>query len=487
MQYVIGLDLGTTRTKAVAISPGGDLIAQKSVGYPLEQEDKGTVQDPEKVWRAVIQCLGGIRQVAGEEALAIGASGAMHSLLPINESGNPLMRAVTWADTRSAPWAQKLRDDESNAGLYRSTGCPLRYPYYPARLRWLKEYRLAVFRRAHSFLNIKDWIVGKLTGEAVTDCALASTTGLLNVYTGDWHPPALKAAGVSAARLPPIKPPEQAFNLQETIASNLGFLTPPVLVAGSSDGALANLGAGALDPGDVVLTLGTSAAIRATLGEPYLDPGERIWCYFAASNLWIAGVAINNAGLALEWVQRTFFPEKECPQRFAPLMAEANEVSPGAEGLLFVPHLTGERSPYWRTEPHGIMIGLSLGHTRGHIVRAAMEGVAFSLAALWEVLQPGLPSARGSIHLTGGVTNAPLWMQILADVLGAPLKPVKVADASALGAAAVAGNQIWGGGISKYLPRTTQNEIVTPDKERYSFYKGLREKYQEVYKRFTSF
>ena len=290
-------------------------------------------------------------------------------------------------------------------------------------------------RRARRYVALKDWALHALTGIWATDMGLASTTGLLDITGRTWDPEALRAARVAPEVLPELVASDAVVGgLTAEAAAATGLPAGLPVVAGGSDGGMANLGTGISAPGQAVVSVGTSGAIRQIRDRPWLDPDERTWCYVLDEGRWFIGGAINNGGLALAWIRATVYSELAPADGFNRLAAEAAAVAAGADGLFVLPYFTGERSPSWKPNDPASVYGLRLEHGRGHLARAAMEGVAHCLADVWQILPP--PAATGEItRLTGGITQTPVWAQILADVIGVPLMALDTADASATGAA----------------------------------------------------
>ena len=481
---VIGLDLGTTRCKAVAVARTGEVAASATSSYPLHSPEPGWAeQSALDVWQGAAAALQQLcRQVPAEQLGAISLSGAMHSLLPVDAAGEPLALALTWADQRAAPQAQAIRREADAQALYQRTGCPLQAIYHPAKLRWWHETQPDVARRAAYFVTIKDWVLWRLAGVWTTDQGLASTTGLLDIHQLRWDAQALALAGITANQLPELKPPAQAAGAvtgQAAAATGLPAGLP--VVAGTSDGGAANLGSGAVRAGQSVITIGTSGAVRRVVAQPLLDGAARTWCYVLVEGRWFAGGAINNAGLALQWVRERFYPDVPGDAGYQRLLADAAEVPPGAEGVTFLPYLSGERSPYWNPAARALISGLSLAHSRAHVARAVLEGVAYCLADVWQVLNTGEPI--GEVRLTGNVTHDPLWAQIVADVLGVPLLADEAADASALGAARLghlALGQITG---LDDLASAASGRSYEPDPARHALYESGHAVFQELYRK----
>lgn len=489
---MIGLDLGTTNSKAVALDAGGRQLASASSDYRLYSPRSGWAeQQAEEVWQGVLAALKSLagKLPKGTEVAGLCLSGAMHSSLPVDAAGSPLAPALTWADQRAAPQAEALRQRCDAQALYQRTGCPLVSIYHPAKLRWWQEQAPEIARRAQRFVLIKDWVLFRLTGEWATDFSITSATGLLDIRRLEWDAEALDLAGVSAAQLPPLVSPGCLLGeLLPQVVQACGLPPGLKVIAGAGDGGLANLGSGAAAPGQSVITVGTSGAVRRVVDRPLLDPQQRTWCYLLAEQRWFAGGAINNGGLAVQWVRERFYPELSGADGYTRLFADAAAVSPGAGGVLLVPYFSGERSPHWDAQARALLVGLGLEHSRAHIGRAALEGVAFCLADVWEALQgdnqPAEQVLRALpvVHLTGGITRSPLWVHILADVLGVRLAPVEAADASAVGAAML-GQWALGqaGSLEELAQRVLPGPLVEPDMERHAAYVEQHQKWQGLY------
>ncbi|MDX1665227.1 MAG: gluconokinase [Candidatus Promineifilaceae bacterium] len=440
MTFVIGLDLGTTSCKALALDVEGAVLAQASAGYELRTGVLGqAVQEPEKIWtvvRGVLQELG--EQLDLQMAAGLCLGGAMHSVLPVAADGRPLAPAMTWADSRAAPQAAAIRALADEQSLYERTGCPVQSPYHPARLRWWRMNGAPP--ETALYVGLKEWALHRLSGVWAYDWTMASTSGLLDIRRREWDEEALGLGHVTASELPPlVAPHEQVGVVTAAAARETGLPQGLPVIAGSHDGGLANLGVGADEPGEVAITVGTSGAIRMVVDVPWLDRQARTWCYLIADGWWLAGGAINNGGLAAQWVREQFYREAgdHWRERMERLVAEAASVPPGAEGVLMLPYLAGERTPHWDAQGRATLHGLDLHHSRAHVARAVLEGVAFCLRDVWLVLEEGLqlPGERRPLRISGGVTASETWVQIIADVLGRPLLTIKEADASTIGAA----------------------------------------------------
>jgi gluconokinase len=459
-KLVIGLDLGTTNCKAVALAENGQIIATTSANYPLYAPQAGWAeQDVEEIKNGAINALHQLTQkVAANDIQGLCFSGAMHSVQLLDDRDHPIGRALTWADQRAAPVVDELRKKADNHTVYQRSGCPLVSIYFPAKLGWVHKNLHGGF---HKVVAIKEYVQHQFTGAWATDWSTASATGLMDIRQHAWAPDLLSLAGISTAQLPPLIPSDRVSGkLTAAVAQAAGLPEGMPVVIGGSDGGMAMLGAG----GSTVITVGTSGAIRRVVPQPLLDPQARTWCYVMDQDHWLAGGAINNGGLVAQWVREKFYPQES----FELMLQEAAAVPAGSGGVVFLPYLSGERSPHWNPWERAIISGIGLEHSRGHIARAALEGVAFCLAEVWEIVK-GAESAR----LTGGITRARLWSQILCDVLGVPLELMEAADASAVGAARL-GWQALGQAMP---PLPAPDVTLTPDAR-------LHETYHKCYQDF---
>jgi gluconokinase len=440
---LVGVDLGTSAVKVLACTIDGKTVAERAADYPLSTPRPGYVeQDAEVVYRAAMKALQDVLEevrLRGDEAAAIGISAAMHGVLPVDAQGEPCGPLITWMDRRSASIADAWRADGTAAELYRRTGAPV-HPMLPScKLRWLAENDRDTFERAARFVSLKELLVYRWTGEWLVDWGIASATGLFNVDGRGWDGYALDEAGIDASRLSEPAPPSTALRgFRPGVATTLGLTNQSALVLASSDGALANLGVGAVAPDEVALTLGTSGAVRVVVDEPALDEGARTFCYAFDDARYIAGGPTSSAGAVLNKIHALFAPEVDATERFSLASRLAEAVPIGANGLTVLPLLSGERAPYWMADLRGAFVGLDIAHTRADVFRASFEGVVCAVASVYDVLRQRLGDAR-VVRLSGGLTHAPIVRQLVADIFGCTAIALDQEEASAFGAAAMAG------------------------------------------------
>lgn len=441
---MIGIDIGTTSTKSVLFRENGEVVATAHEGYPLYTPTPAVAeQDPELIFAAVVSTVKQAVAAAGIEAGAVllaSFSSAMHSVIPIDAAGRPLMHCLTWADNRSEGWAVKLKNDMNGHALYRRTGTPI-HPMSPiTKLMWLRHDMPELFKRAWKFVSIKEFVFGKLFGEYVIDHSIASATGMFNLERLDWDAEALDIAGVGPERLSALVPTTHVMRgMKPEYAEAMGLLPETPFVVGASDGVLSNLGVNAIEPGVVAVTIGTSGAVRTVVDKPVTDPKGRYFCYALTADKWVIGGAVNNGGVIFRWLKDELgAAEIEAARRLGQdpydlLTQIMGQVRPGSAGLLFHPYLTGERAPLWNADARGSFFGLTLHHGREHMIRAVLEGINYNLYAVLKALEETTGRPR-RIHATGGFARSELWRQMMADVFDREVVIPESFESSCLGA-----------------------------------------------------
>lgn len=439
---LLGIDLGTSSVKALLLNLDGSVISEASSSYRVQSPRSGWAQtNPVDWWSAVAIAVRKVvqeRYSSGEAASsayqvqAIALSGQMHGVVLVNGSGQPLYPAILWADTRSTQMLNAY--DSLNVDMRKRLGNPIAAGMAGSTLLWLREHEPTVYAQARWVLQPKDWLRLQLTGNVATEPSDASGTLLYDVVSDDWAWDVLAALNLRSDWLPTIVASSAiAGYLTPAASEHLGLPVGLPVIAGAADTAAAALGNGLVEPGLVQLTVGTAAQIITIRSQPVLDPHGCTHLYRAAlPNQWYSLAAMQNAGLALEWVRNML------GLSWQQVYSEAFAVAAGCEGLTFLPYLTGERTPHLDPEARGAWVGLGLYHTRAHLMRAALEGVAFSLKQGLEALE-ATGVAVTELRLAGGGTLEMAWQQLLADVLRVPLYTTTVAAASARGAALLAG------------------------------------------------
>ena len=444
-RYVIGIDIGTTSTKAVLFTVKGETVCKYAVGYPLYAPTNGAAeQDPEEILSAVITTVRKVvtvSQIEPTQLIGLSFSAAMHSLIAVDREGKLLTKSITWADNRSAKWAEKIKQQQYGHEIYLRTGTPI-HPMSPfVKLVWLRHEHPELFEQACQFISIKEYVFYRFFQKYIVDYSIASATGLLNLKKLDWDREALEIAGITEAQLSQLVPTTHILrSIQGEWAQAMTISADTPTVIGANDGVLSNLGVGAMTRQIVAVTVGTSGAVRAVVEHPVTDPQQRLFCYALSEKHWVVGGAVNNGGIALRWVRDQLTDtEVRAAQRLGKdpydlITMLAETVPPGAEGLIFHPYLMGERSPLWDANARGSFFGLSLNHTKAHLVRAVLEGIVFNLSLVLQALQEFTGKAE-RIQATGGFARSHLWRQMMADVFEQEVTVPQQYESSCLGAA----------------------------------------------------
>jgi gluconokinase len=444
--YFIGVDIGTTSTKAIAFSTKGQVKAQGSQMYSLNVPQPGWAeQNPDEILQAVGAAIAQMMQQIEPGAIAaIGFSAAMHSVIAMDANDQALTAAIIWADNRSVSQVERLKQDGTGHSLYLRTGTPI-HPMSPLpKLLWLREMMPDLFKRATRFISIKEYIFHRWFNRYVVDHSIASATGLLNLDRLQWDEDALALVGITPSHLSEIVPTTYVLRgIHSTFAQAMAIYPDTPVVIGANDGVLASLGVGAIAPSQIAVTIGTSSAVRSVVSQPTTDSQGRTFCYALTEDHWVVGSPSNNGGIVLRWL-RDEFCQAEVEKAKARgidtydvMIEQAADISPGAEGLICLPFLSGERAPYWNANARGIFFGVGLNHHRSHFIRSVMEGILFSVynitRALTELVQPAQ-----DIYASGGFARSQLWLQMTADIFGSTVVVPEVFEASSFGAAALA-------------------------------------------------
>ena len=475
MQYLIGVDLGTTSTKAVLFSTEGHVIASSTQGYPLYRDEPDMAeQDLNEIWEAFVTAVKEVVKASpGGKIIAVSFSSAMHSLIAFDKDWNPLTRLLTWADQRSVLYAEKLKNNGIGQQIYEHTGTPI-HPMAPlSKLLWLGSECKEIFEHSAHFLGIKEYIFHKLFDANKMDISIASGTGLMNVFTLDWDEQAMKIAGVSKEQLPSLVDPyEIERNMKPEFAKLLNLPADTPFVYGAADGPLSNLGVDAIKPGVAAVTIGTSGAIRVVSNSPKIDPKCRTFTYALDRDHWVVGGSVNSGGDVFRWAKDNLFDaEKSTAYDF--IIDIANKIPAGADGLIFHPYLGGERAPIWDANARGSFFGLSHSHTRAHMARALLEGIIFNLYIV-ELALEEVSGEINTIHATGGFAKSSLVRQMIADVFGKTVIVPTSIESGAFAATIIAQKAL---GIIESIETISNmisdNQIYEPNKDNFEVYRDI--------------
>ncbi len=478
MKYYLGIDIGTTSTKTVAFSPSGVILARETINYPIDHPlPDHSEQDPEVIFNAV---LDGIEKVAGRlkeyRVELVSFSAAMHSLILTGAGGEALTACIIWADNRAASVAESLKQTGAAEKFYRLTGVPV-HPMSPfCKMIWLKENNRALFDAAHKFIGIKEFVFFRLFGNYTVDTSIASATGLLNIHNLQWDDEVLDFTGIKKSQLPQLVKAvnRQYLGRKGSFADDkrLAGVKDAAFITGGSDGALANLGSGAVTPDAMAITIGTSSAVRIVTGSVCLDPFMRTFCYHLEGSRYIVGGAGNNGAVVLEWLKDLMLPPHASHDA---LFSEAATIAPGADGVLFIPYLLGERAPIWNAAAKSVFYGMDISHGRAHLIRAVIEGILYAVYSIGKILMETNPIKE--IQATGGFTQSPFMLQLLSDLFNCRVMVADAVESSACGAVKIGMEAL--GLPGDWHSRTT--EIYQPNASRHDTYMRQYELFERLY------
>ena len=438
---VLALDLGTSSFRALCYDAQARVVegSEEQLAHAaMVTPDGGVEADAADLFDLLVLCIDGAVHRLGRRAadlVAVGSSCFWHSLMGVGPDGEPVTPLLLWADTRSGRFVSELKQELDPAAVQQHTGCILHSSYWPAKLRWLRAASPDAFQRSSQFLSFAEYAARRLQDDARVSLSMASGTGLLSVRSGAWDETMLDHLGIDSGRLPELTDVDQPQKqLVKTYAERWPALTGIPWYPAAGDGACANVGSGAVHPNTFALTLGTSGALRLVRDDASVESPAGIWTYRLDRDHAVVGGSLSNGGNLLAWLGDLFDVEFD-----AAAMDDAGKLAPDAHGLTLLPFIAGERAPGWNDEVTGVIAGLKLGTKPKHVIRAAMESVAFRFARVYDQLRP-LASAEHRIVANGGaILRSPAWIQIVADTLGHDVRTLPAeAEVSGRGAAIIA-------------------------------------------------
>ena len=483
--YLLGIDISTTATKALLIDEAGAAVAVGVSEYAFETpRPQWSEQDPALWWQGLVDSVRAVMAEAGvppEDIAGIGLTGQMHGLVLLDEAGQVLRPSILWNDQRTAAECDEIRARLGRERLIALTGNDALTGFTAPKILWVRRHEPEVYARARHILLPKDYARYRLTGVYAMDKADGAGTLLVDLRRRDWSDEVLAALDIPRAWLPPLfEGPQITGHLTEAAAAATGLRAGTPVVAGGGDQAAQGVGVGAVKAGIVALTLGTSGVVFAASAEPVVEPDGRLhaFCHAVPGRWHMMGVMLSAAG-SLRWHRDTFAPG----QPYDDLLAPAARVHAGSEGLLFLPYLSGERTPHPDPLARGAFVGLTLRHGLPHLTRAVLEGEAFGLRDSFTLMQAaGLPPVE-QVRVSGGGARSALWRQILADVLGVELVTVNTTEGAAYGAALLAGvgAALWPSVDAACAATIRVTGQVSPRPEAVAAYAALYPRYQGLY------
>ena len=482
MSVLVGLDVGTGGARAVAVDESGRVVAEASSEFPLHSPRPGwTEQDPADWWRGAKEALGRVANEvseAGDEVVGIGLTGQMHGSVFLDSSDEVIRPALLWNDQRTGPQCEEITRAVGGERLISIAGNPALTGFQAPKIVWLRDEEPEHYSWVARVLLPKDYVRLMLTGEYATDASDAAGTLLLDIRARDWSGEILDALEIPMEWMPKVhEGPESTGTLRQEVAEELGLLSGIPVAAGGGDNAAAAVGTGIVGPGLVNSSVGTSGVLFAHAREFNPDPSGRLhaFCHAVPGAYHLMGVTLS-AGGSLSWWRETVGGD------YDELVEAASAVPPGSEGLVFLPYLSGERTPHLDPEARGAFFGLTARHGIAHMTRAVMEGVVFSLRDAMEIMR-GLGVPVEDVRATGGGARSALWRGLQADVYDTPIRRTVADEGPAYGAALLAGvaSGTYAGVDEASSVVELREEVTEPDPERVKTYEEHYEVYSSLY------
>lgn len=494
MSYVIGVDLGTSGTKTVLFDEIGNVIASHTVEYPLYQEKNGWAeQDPLDWYNATITTIKTVldkSNIDSAEIKGIGLSGQMHGLVMLDKDFNVLRKSIIWCDQRTGKECEEITEIVGAEKVIEITANPVLTGFTASKIRWVMKNEPDIFEKCRYILLPKDYVRLMLTGELATEVSDASGMQLLDVPNRKWSKTMLDALNISEDMLGKVyESPEITGEITQKVADITGLKKGTIVVGGAGDNAAASVGTGVVEDGKAFTTIGTSGVVYAHTSKVTIDPKGRVHTFCCAvPNCWHVMGVTQGAGLSLKWFRDNFCTsEKETAKlmgvdEYYLMDKEAEKIPVGADRLLYLPYLMGERTPHLDPNARGMFFGLSAIHGKSHMLRAVLEGVAYSLRDCVEVFREMNINVNDMMACGGGGTS-PLWRQMLADLYTCDVKTVASKEGPALGVGILA---LTGSGVYSSVQEACANIIKTdkvqaPINDNIPKYEKYYQLYREIY------
>lgn len=494
MSYVIGVDLGTSGTKTVLFDEIGNVIASHTVEYPLYQEKNGWAeQDPLDWYNATITTIKTVldkSNIDSAEIKGIGLSGQMHGLVMLDKDFNVLRKSIIWCDQRTGKECEEITEIVGAEKVIEITANPVLTGFTASKIRWVMKNEPDIFEKCRYILLPKDYVRLMLTGELATEVSDASGMQLLDVPNRKWSKTMLDALNISEDMLGKVyESPEVTGEITQKVADITGLKKGTIVVGGAGDNAAASVGTGVVEDGKAFTTIGTSGVVYAHTSKVTIDPKGRVHTFCCAvPNCWHVMGVTQGAGLSLKWFRDNFCTsEKETAKlmgvdEYYLMDKEAEKIPVGADRLLYLPYLMGERTPHLDPNARGMFFGLSAIHGKSHMLRAVLEGVAYSLRDCVEVFREMNINVNDMMACGGGGTS-PLWRQMLADLYACDVKTIASKEGPALGVGILA---LTGSGVYSSVQEACANIIKTdkvqaPINDNIPKYEKYYQLYREIY------
>ncbi|MBN2323051.1 MAG: xylulokinase [Spirochaetes bacterium] len=451
MMYILAHDIGTTGDKATLFGEDGRLVTSAFSPYPTCYPQNGWAeQDPVCYWDAFCRSSKTILEKARiepKEIAVISFSGQMMAALPVDGNGKALRNSIIWADLRSTTQAEHLSQRIDRDRVYEITGHRLSASYSATKIMWIREHEPSIYKRTEKFIHAKDYLASRLTGNIISDYSDASGMNLLDITSLKWSEEILEATGIDPSKLPDIgESVEISGKVTKEAAAECGLLNGTPVVIGGGDGACATCGSGVVREGSSYIYLGTSTWMAIAAKRPLIDPSRRTFtfCHFTRGLYFPAGT-MQAGGGSYQWMKNTLCrSEASCADEagvdvYDILNLKAQKVQAGSGGILYLPYLMGERSPLWNPDARGCFIGLSMAHTKEHLIRAVLEGVAYNMRLICDAFAEQGVNTQ-AIRMIGGGAKSRLWREIFAGIMEKPILRLNfIEEATSMGAAIAGG------------------------------------------------
>lgn len=485
-KYLLGIDIGTSACKVAIFNRQGEVIASASGEYPVYYPQSGYAeQNPQEWWEVVCTTIKAVLLKSGidnEEIAAVGVDGQSWSAIAIDKEGNVLTNTPIWMDTRADDICKRLNQELGEDAVFDLAGNSLQASYTTAKILWYKENLPDIYSQIYKILQSNSFIVYRLTGILSQDKSQGYGLHCFDMHTGAWNEDMCKRLGIPLDFLPDIYDCHQVVGqVTESAASQCGLAQGTPVVAGGLDAACGTLGAGVIHPYETQEQGGQAGGMSICLDKYSADP-RLILSFHVVPGLWLLQGGTTGGGGVMRWIEKEFADfEREVAKSLgksslALLDEAAADINPGSDGVIFLPYMAGERSPIWDVKAKGVFYGLDFSKTKAHFVRAAMEGVAYSLKHNLEVAKAAGAEVK-VLRAMGGAANSSLWTQIKADVTGLPILAVSSDTATTLGAAILAGV-----GVGFYSSFDEAVELTVKVKRQYEPNDSKREVYDKNYR-----
>ena len=448
-ELVVAIDAGTSGVRSMVFDTNGTVLTGAYEEFPSDYPQPSWVEQMADDWwktagTTLKRCLED-STVSPEHIIGVSVTNQRETIVPIDEDGATLRKAIVWQDRRTVPQCDTIRSLLPKEDIYDITGLTVD-PYFSApKILWIKEHDPKSFNRANKFLLVHDYILFRLTDHTVTDYSNASRTLLFDIGNGDWSQQMLDFLDIPREKLPdPVPSGTRVGEVSARAAKEVGLKEGTPVIAGGGDQQCAALGVGVVKEGIIKSTTGTGTFMLAFSDSKRLDPDRRVLCSrHVVKDAFVVEASMFTTGSALRWFRDQLGTE-ECREAdargvdpYEVLTEGADSIAAGSEGVVHVPHFVGAGAPHWNPHARGVFAGLALGHTRQHMIRAILEGVSYELRTNLDVMRSlGLPASE--VRVTGGAARSEVWMQIQADVLDTPVIRTEMEEATALGAAILA-------------------------------------------------